>query len=668
MIDMSLQDAKERAEKLKELIAHHRYSYHVLDDPKISDFAFDSLVQELFSIEELYPELRTADSPTQRVGGVPLEKFEKVAHKERMLSIDDVFTREELEAWDLRLKKLGAKSYDYFCMPKIDGLAMSLVYEDGMLTTGVTRGDGMIGENVTQNIKTIKTIPLRLREVDGVDLTGRIEVRGEVYFPAKAFEALNAAQTKKKEKLFANPRNAAAGSIRQLDSKIAAERKLAFVAWGLVAELGPKTVTEERVLLQKLGFKPAPEGVECQTLDQVEGHWKHLQEVREQLDFWVDGMVVRVNDRALHALLGVVGKTPRGSAAWKFPAEEATALVKDIEWNVGRTGALTPVALFEPTLIGGTTVQHASLHNMDEIERLDVRVGDTVILYKAGDIIPKVKEVILDLRPLSTNRVQVPSDCPVCGSVIHRLETAVALTCANKNCFAQDRESILHAARAFEIDGLGPQIIASLLESKLIQRPCDIFTLHAGELLQLEGFADVSAKKLVDEVQSKKEISLAKFILALGIKNVGEQTAYDLANHFGSMEAFMQATQEELVAIDQIGEVVAKTVFDFFQEEHNQNIIRDYFTNGVHILEQNISSSAGMLEDKTFVLTGTLETMTRDEAKEKIRAVGGSVSSSVSKKIDYVVAGKDPGGKAQKAETLQITLLTEQEFLNLIKL
>jgi DNA ligase (NAD+) len=663
---MNKQEAKKRTEKLKALIAHHRYLYHVQDAPEISDFAFDSLVQELFSIEEQYPELRTQDSPTQRVGGEPLEKFEKIKHAERMLSIDDVFTRSELEAWDVRVKKLAKESYNYFCMPKIDGLAMSLVYEDGILKAAVTRGDGLTGENVTQNVKTISSVPLRLREVKGLETSGRIEVRGEVYFPAKAFEAFNAAQEKKGEKLFANPRNAAAGSVRQLDSKIAAKRKLAFVAWGLFVDLGQKTITEERALLTELGFKPAPEGVECTTLEEVEQHWKHLQTVREKLDFWVDGMVVKVNNPALHASLGVVGKTPRGSAAWKFPAEEATALVRGIEWNVGRTGALTPVAVFEPTLIGGTTVQHASLHNMDEIERLDVRVGDTVILYKAGDIIPKVKEVILELRPSNTKVIQVPSGCPVCGSATKQSDDAVALYCSNKNCFAQDREAILHAARAFEIDGLGPQIIAALLENNLIQRPPDLFTVHTGELLGLEGFAEVSAYKLVEEILSCKEIVLAKFIVALGIRNVGEQTAIDLAQHFGSLEALQKASREDLCTIEHVGEVVAETVFDYFKEDHNKSLINDYLAGGVKIINPKKQSVKEAFAQKSFVLTGALEAMTRDQAKEKIRAYGGTVSSSVSKKTSYVVVGVDPGSKAVKAEGLGVTLLTEKQFLKLL--
>jgi DNA ligase (NAD+) len=660
---MDFETAKQRAEKLKELIAYHRYQYHVLDDPEISDFAFDSLVQELFAIEAEHPALQTPDSPTQRVGGAPLDKFTKVRHQERMLSIDDVFTRKDLEAWDVRTKKLTNESYDYFCMPKIDGLAMSLVYEDGVLMRGVTRGDGMTGEDVTQNVKTISSIPLRLREVEGVDLSGRIEVRGEVYFPAKVFEAFNVKQLEKGEKVFANPRNAAAGSIRQLDSKIAAERKLAFVAWGLLSRMQPATVTEEREVLTGLGFKPVPEGVECKTLDAVEAHWIHLQSIRESLDFWVDGMVVKVNNPTLHTTLGVVGKTPRGSAAWKFPAEEATALIKDIEWNVGRTGALTPVAVFEPTLIGGTTVQHASLHNMDEIERLDVRVGDTVIIYKAGDIIPKVKEVILDLRPENTNSVQAPGLCPVCGSQTKRSDDKVVLVCSNRNCFAQDREAILHAARAFEIDGVGPQIIATLLENNLISRPSDLFRLHPGELLGLEGFAEVSANKLVEEISTRKEIPLAKFIVALGIRNVGEQTAIDLADRFGSLEALMCADQESLLAIDHIGDVVAQTVYAYFQEPHHQSVIQEYLENGVVILNPKKKHVLAEFASKTFVLTGTLETMTRDEAKEKIRQAGGSVSSSVSKKTDFVVVGKDPGSKAAKAEALGVTILTEQQFL-----
>lgn len=663
---LSLPEAKKRVVQLRELIQKHRYLYHVLDAPEISDPAFDSLVHELDQIEQQHPELITPDSPTQRVGGEAMKKFQKVSHKTRMLSIDDVFTRSELEAWDGRAKKMLREPYAYYCMPKIDGLAMSLVYQDGVLETAVTRGDGKVGEDVTHNVKTIGSVPLRLREGKGVDVAGRVEVRGEVYFPAKTFEAFNAIQEKKGEKVFANPRNAAAGSIRQLDPKISAQRKLAFVAYGLMTDMGQESMLEEVALLGELGFKAIPESLSCKTLQEVEDHWKHLQSIRETLDYWVDGMVVRVSEKALHEKLGVVGKTPRGSAAWKFPAEEATALVKEIEWFVGRTGALTPVAVFEPTIIGGTTVQHASLHNYDEIARLDVRVGDTVIMYKAGDIIPKVKEVLMDLRPSNTKRVQAPTHCPVCGQDTTKKEEEVAIYCLNPRCFAQDKEAILHAARAFEIDGLGPQIIATLMENQLISRPSDLFTLQPGELLGLEGFAEVSAEKLVSEIQSKKHITLARFIVALGIRNVGEQTAIDLAQHFASLENLNAASLDDLQSVPHIGEVVAKSIFAFFQEEHNQDLIQAYQDHGVVIEVVRKTNKPLPLEGNSFVLTGGMQEMTREEAKEKIRALGGTISSSVSKKTSYVVAGKDPGSKYEKAQSLGVTILNEKAFLAMI--
>ncbi len=664
---MNKSEAKIRIQQLKEVIAEHRYNYHVLDKASMSDSALDSLKHELYALEQEYPDLITADSPTQRVGGEPLPKFEKITHSRPMLSMEDVFTPEEFKAWMKRLEKVGGKKVDsFFCMPKLDGLAVSIVYENGLLTTAATRGNGRVGENVTVNVKTIDSVPLKLRVPKGKEIPARVEVRGEIYFPQKAFDELNNTQRKNNEPEFANPRNTAAGSIRQLDSTVTATRGLAFVAWDLGGDFDLRTMQDEWKLMSELGFKPVPESELYKTVDAIELHWQDLQVKREKLGYWVDGMVVRVNDNALYKKLGVVGKTPRGLVAWKFPAEEATTVVKEIKWTVGRTGALTPVAVVEPTWVGGTTVQHASLHNIDEIERLDVRVGDTVILYKAGDIIPKIKEVILKMRPSGAMGVQVPTHCPVCGAEVKRVDGEVAIYCGNPRCFVQDREAVLHAARAFEIDGIGPQTIATLLENGIISIPADLFILEPGEIEGLEGFAELSAKKLVEEIQAHKKITLARFILALGVRNVGEQTAVDLAVAFGSLQSLMDASLEGLTMVEGIGEIVAKSLLEFFAQEHHQQLVQAYLDNGVEIEAIKLKPPS-VLSGKAFVLTGTLENLSRDEAKELLREAGAKASGSVSKKTDYVVVGSSPGSKADKARELGVPVLSEQEFIDMMR-
>ena len=441
---------------------------------------------------------------------------------------------------------------------------------------------------------------------------------------------------------------------------------MAFVAWDLEADFGQRTIEEEWKLLEALGFKAAPESKRLDSLEAVKTHWNFLQDKRQSFPFWVDGMVVRVNENEIFQKLGVVGKTPRGLVAWKFPAQEATTKIKEIEWTVGRTGALTPVAVVEPTWIGGTTVQHASLHNLDEIERLDVREGDTVILYKAGDIIPKIKEVIIKLRPQTAQKIKPPTICPVCGCDVKRLEGEVALYCTNTKCFVQDREAILHAVRAFEMDGIGPSTISALLENGLISSPADLFILQVGDVLSLERFADISARKLIEEIQTHKEISLSKFILALGIRNVGEQTAIDLANHFRTLASVMNASLEMLMEVEGIGDIVARSVREYVEYEHHQTLIRAYIENGITILPPPSSNTVTTLSGKTFVVTGTLSTLGRDQAKELIRAHGGMVAGSVSKKTDFVVVGENPGSKYETAKELGVPTLSEREFLAMI--
>ena len=490
-------------------------------------------------------------------------------------------------------------------------------------------------------------------------------VRGEVYFPVEAFEKLNKRLAKAGEATFANPRNAAAGSVRQLDPTISASRPLSFSAWDLQSDLGQKTHGDEWELLKKLGFFVNPESKPCSSPSEVELFWKQLQKRRAKLNYWIDGMVIRVNDNRIYEDLGVVGKTPRGLVAWKFPAEEATTVIEDVEWFVGRTGALTPVANVRPTAVAGTTVKHASLHNFDEIERLDVRIGDTIIFFKAGDIIPKVKEVLKNLRPKDAKQIRAPKSCPVCGSSVERREGEVAIFCTNRNCYAQDRERVLYAARAFGIDGLGPQTIALLLDNKIVQSPPDLFALKVDDLLELERFADVSANKLVQEIQSKKEITLDRFLVGLGIRHVGGETGMLLAQEFGSLEGLMKASEEQLSEVEGIGEVVGKSIAEFFANDHNREVISAYQKNGVKIQVPK-AKEQGPLSNKTFVITGTLSTMSREEAKEALRALGGDPGETVSKKTSYVVVGENPGSKLAKAEKLGIPVLTEVGFLRMI--
>ena len=657
---MTKSEAKARMEKLRKEIDAHRFAYHVLDKSTISEAALDSLKHELFKLESQFPDLITPDSPTQRVGGEPLSKFKKVTHTSPMLSMEDVFSLDEFQAWHERIQKLlDREVFDVFCMVKLDGLAISLTYKQGVLESAATRGDGRIGEDITQNVKTIQAVPLRLsKPFDAV-------IRGEIYFPISAFEAFNKRQKTEGKELAANPRNAAAGSVRQLDPRITASRGLSFSAWDLITDHGQKTHEEEWQLLQELGFRVNKESKKLTRPSDVQAFFEGLQKKRAKLDYWIDGMVVRVNENKAYADLGVVGKTPRGLIAWKFPAEESTTVVEDIEWFVGRTGALTPVAVVKPTAVAGTTVTHASLHNADEIERLDVRTGDTVILYKAGDIIPKVKEVLKNLRPKNTKSVQVPAVCPACGSAVKRAVDEVAIVCSNPRCFAQDRERILHAARAFEIDGIGPSTIALLQEQKLVQRPPELFTLRPEDLLSLERFAEISSSKLVEAIAARKNISLDRFLVALGIRHVGEETAQLLAQEFGSLEKIMSASEEELASVSGIGEVVGKSIASFFGDSHNQELVAEYRNNGV-VIQKGEPRAVGPLTGKTIVVTGTLESMSREEAKQKIRTLGGDPAESVSKKTAFVVVGASPGSKAEKAKKLGVKTLTEVEFLRII--
>lgn len=655
---MTKTEAKERVKKLKEAINKYRYEYHVLDSLSISEEALDALKHELKGLEDEHPDLITSDSPTQRVAGEPLPKFSKIEHKTPMLSMEDVFSPQEFEEWANRITKLEeGRAQEMYAMLKIDGLAISLVYENGLLVSAATRGDGRIGEDVTLNVRTIESVPL------SVPVKSRIEIRGEVYMPKKAFLKMNKEREKRGEEVFANPRNVSAGSIRQLDPKITASRPLQFFAWQI---LDDQVRTQDKAVneLHELGFKTPP-GVFAKDIQAVEAFYADMHKKREKLDFWIDGVVVRVNDLKVFAELGVVGKTPRGIVAYKFPPEEATTVVESVDWFVGRTGSLTPVANVRATFIAGTTVTHATLHNADEIERLGVKNGDTVILTKAGDIIPKIVKVLPELRTGKEKAVEIPKKCPVCGSSIERREGEVALYCTNKNCFAMEEERLVHAARAFGIDGLGPKIIEKLLNAGLVKIAPDIFRLTPDELLNLEGFADISSKKLFDEIQSRKKIDLADFIVALGIRHVGAETAFSLATAFGSIDKLAEATKEDFENVPDIGGVVADSLAEFFMSDYGKQIVESYKDAGISVTKAKAVQR--VLEGKTFVITGTLAQMGREEAKDTVRMLGGGVSDSVSKKTSYVVVGENPGSKADKARELGVTILSEEEFLKIIK-
>lgn len=647
--------AKRRIEKLKKEINHHRYLYHVLDKQEISDAALDSLKHELAHLEEEFPAFITADSPTQRVGGEPLAKFKKVAHQQRMLSLNDAFSFQEMQDWEKRLVKLGNEKPEYYVEVKMDGLAVSLSYENGVLVRGATRGNGKIGEDVTQNIKTIEAVPLRISE------KGKVEVRGEVYMTKKNFEALN----KKSEKKFANPRNVSAGSIRQLDSKVAAARKLDFMAYDLVTDLGLKTHQELHKKMEKLGFKSNKLNLYCKNLQAVEKYYQKFSKLKDRQAYWTDGLVINVNQLDLYKKLGVVGKAPRGAMAYKYAGEEATTMVEDIQVQIGRTGALTPVAHLQPVQVAGTTVSRATLHNEDEIERLDVRVGDTVVIQKAGDIIPDILRVLKKMRPKNSRKFNFPKKCPACGAEVMRRKGEAAHICTNQNCFAQEKVKLYHfvSKKAFDIEGLGPKIIDQLLAEGLISSPVDIFELKKGDLEPLDRFAEKAADNLIEAIQQAKEVSLSRLIYALGIRHVGEETAIDLANYFTTIKNLRKASLEKLDSLHEMGEVMAKSVYQYFQEEKNIKLV-DGLLKYLKII--NPEPRTKKLEGKVFVLTGTLEGMTRDEAKDRIRMAGGSISSSVSKNTDYLVAGEKAGSKLIKAQKLGVKILKEIEFSSII--
>jgi len=678
MIKKEMKEIKERVEKLRKVIDRHRYLYHVEDKPEITDEVYDSLMEELRSIEERYSELASPTSPTQRVGGEPLDHFEKIHHEMRQWSFDDVFSFNELVKWEEKIKRLIEKypmladeSLEYCCEIKIDGLKIILTYEKGEFVRGATRGDGVIGEDVTQNLKTIGSIPLVLnKKIDIIAV-------GEAWLSDKELSRLNKEREKNGEAPFANTRNAAAGSIRQLDSKIAANRRLDSFVYDIdkINSLEiPTTQVKELKLLEDLGFKVNQHLTLCKTVHDVEKFYKAWVNKRMKQDYDVDGIVIKINSRKIQDALGYTGKSPRFGIAYKFPAEKVTTIVDDIKVQVGRTGALTPVAHLRPVRVAGSTVSRATLHNEDEIKRLDVCIGDTVVIQKAGDVIPEVIEVVKDLRRGTEKKFNMPNKCPICGEQVQKKTIgagkikSAAHYCSNKKCYAQEKERIVHfvSRKGFNIEGFGEKIVEQLINEGLISDFADIFELTKGDLEPLERFGEKSAINLVEAIKKSRNISFAKFLFALGIFHVGEETANLLAGRFDTLKNLQKTSREELEEIEGVGGVVAQSIVEWFKDKHNKDTL-ERLLDDINIISADKKKGKLPLAGKTFVLTGSLLKLSRDNAKEKIRTLGGKVSSSVSLQTNFVVAGSDPGSKHKKAKELGVKILDEETFLKMIK-
>ncbi len=665
-ISMTEAEAKKKIQKLCEELHRHNYHYYVLDDPEISDQKYDHLMRELESLEKEFPHLKSPTSPTQRVGGMPLDKFKKYIHHLPMLSLNNAFSEEELTEFDARIKRFLKTTSDieYVAEYKMDGLAVELVYEQGKLLVGATRGDGVEGEDVTQNIKTVHSIPLELLG----NFPGQLEVRGEVFMNAKDFKKLNEERQKSEDPLFANPRNAAAGSIRQLDPKITASRRLDFFCYGM-GEVEGKTFKSHWDMLQALkdyGFKLNPTSKKCQGIKEVSTFFQKVLTTREKLPYEIDGVVVKVNSIQLQKRLGEIAKSPRWAIAYKFPATQETTVIKDIRVQVGRTGALTPVAVLEPVHVGGVEVSRATLHNQDEIDRKDVRIGDTVFVQRAGDVIPEVVKVVTSKRTGKEKKFKMPVHCPVCGShVVQDPDEAVA-RCIGLACPAKLKESLIHfvSRHAMDIEGLGRQWIETMVDQKFIHHFSDIYKLTKEKVLNLERQGEKSAQNLVDAIYASKKKPLEKFIYALGIRHVGENTAKLLAEHYQTLEKLMKTTKEELEQIHEVGSVMAESIYDFFQDAKNIEEIKRLLAQGLSL--SKVIKKGGIFSGKTFVLTGTLPSYSRDEAKKIIEDCGGKVSSSVSSKTDYVLAGADPGSKLTQAKELGVKIIDEDEFKKML--
>lgn len=657
-------DAAKRAEKLKEAINDLRYRYHVLDDPTVSDTIYDSLTRELRQIEAEYPDLLTPDSPTQRVGGVPLAKFQKVTHSTPMLSLNDAFSEAEVVEWLERITKLdpSVAKAAFYSELKMDGLACSLKYRDGLFYQAATRGDGYIGEDVTVQVKTIQAVPLRLRGAT----KGEIEVRGEIYMPKKSFEKLNAERTKANLPLFANPRNAAAGAVRQLDPKLTAKRDLSFMAYQLLLPEPLKLHHQEHQKLEELGFKSNFKlNKITSSISQILDFQHRTNGIRENLPYLIDGVVVQIDDRQLFAKLGVIGKAPRGAIAFKFAPSEATTKLLDVVIQVGRTGTMTPVAVLEPVEIHGVTVSRATLHNEDEIKRKNILIGDTVIVRRAGDVIPEVIGPVEKLRTGKEKTFRFPKTCPVCGSPIERKEGEAAYRCSNKSCLGSRILQLRHftSKAAFDVVGLGPKVIDRFYDAGLISDQADIYQLKAGDIAQLEGFGEQSAENIIKAIESRRKVGLRQFVYGLGIRHVGVETAEALVNHFGSFDKIRHAKLEDFQQVPDIGPIVAQSLYDFFVIKSNQRLV-SRLLNKVKISAPEKTRS-GKLAGKSIVFTGTLEKLTRPEAQQRARELGADINDSVSKNTDLVVVGKDPGSKADRARKFGLKILNEKEFLAL---
>ena len=667
---------EEQINHLRTQLRHHEYQYHVLDAPEVPDAEYDRLMRELRELETAHPTLITADSPTQRVGAAPLSAFEQVKHQVPMLSLDNVFDEESYLAFYKRVQDRlkTTEPLTFCCELKLDGLAVSLLYENGELVQAATRGDGTTGENITANVRTIRAIPLRLH---GDNIPARLEVRGEVFMPQPGFEAMNDEARRTGGKVFANPRNAAAGSLRQLDPRITAKRPLTFFCYGVGLLEGGELPRSHIARLQQ--FKawglPVSDRVRlCTGSEEVLAFYRQVEADRPSLGFDIDGVVVKIDSLDIQETLGFVARAPRWATAFKFPAQEQITLVKDVEFQVGRTGAITPVARLEPVLVAGVMVSNATLHNADEIERLGLRIGDTVIVRRAGDVIPQVVGVVLDERPENAREVVFPTQCPVCHSDVERVEgEAVARCTAGLICGAQRKEALKHfvSRRALDVDGMGDKIIDQLVEKEYVKTPADLFRLTAGKLTGLDRMGPKSAQNVVNALEKAKETTLARFLYALGIREVGEATAANLAAHYGSVEALRAADIESLKAVQDVGEVVAKHVVNFLSEEHNRQVIDELLSPEINIHwpevqvivpEEIDSPFAG----KTVVLTGSLSILSRDEAKDRLTALGAKVSGSVSKKTDLVIAGEAAGSKLAKAQELGIDVIDEAEMIRLL--
>jgi DNA ligase (NAD+) len=662
---------KERIKALRHEINEHNFHYHVQDSPRIADAQYDRLFHELKKLEQEHPELITSDSPTQRVGAAPLKEFSEVKHDVPMLSLENAFSDEEVAAFYQRVQdRLHTENdIEFVCEPKLDGLAISLRYEKGVLVQAATRGDGATGENVTENVRTIKSVPLVLQ---GKDFPAVLEVRGEVYMPKAGFLSLNKNAELKGEKLFANPRNAAAGSLRQLDPRVTAGRPLAIFCYGVGRIEGkevPATHSATLEWLKKLGLVVNPLITTVTDLSGILKFYASIGKKRVGLPYEIDGVVYKVNSRKDQENLGFVSRAPRWALAHKFPAEQTTTTIEQVEFNVGRTGAVTPIARLKPVFVGGVTVSNATLHNMDEIARKDIRIGDTVIIQRAGDVIPEVVSVVLEQRTANVKKIRLPKRCPICGSAVEQIEgEAVARCSAGLFCPAQRKEAIKHFAsrRALDIEGLGDKIVEQLVDMDLIANPADLYQLTLAQISNMERMAEKSAQNLLDALQKSKHTTLARFLYALGIREVGEATAKNLAQHFGDLPPLFTATEESLQEIPDVGPVVAKHIAAFFAEKHNHQVIDNLVRAGIHWEKISRADSPQPLSGKTFVLTGTLSSLSRDEAKAKLEALGAKVAGSVSAKTSYVVVGDEAGSKLSKAQELGVAILEEDDFLSFL--